>query len=129
MALRIVAGTIGVFFLAQAIHWIARPAAAAEALGMPLLDGIARSTQVGDLAGFFLALGTMILLGAYRSNAQWLRGGALLLGSAALMRTLAWLLQGAAFTADFIGVELVCAGGLLFVAFRFDASHEDNSNG
>jgi len=82
MALRLAAGIIGAFFLIQGINWITRPAAAAEALGMPLLDGLARSTQIGDMASFFVALGTMSLLGAARMNPLWLHAAALLLGGA-----------------------------------------------
>lgn len=121
MALRFVAGIFGVFYLIQGINWISRPAVAAEALGMPLLDGLGRSTQVGDMASFFLTLGTMSLLGALRSNPLWLRGAAMLLGYAAIMRTLAWLLHDAAFAEVFIGVEIVSAGALLLVASRFGA--------
>jgi hypothetical protein len=119
MALRLAAGIIGTFFLIQGINWITRPAAAAEALGMPLLDGIARSTQIGDMASFFVALGTMSLLGAVRMNPLWLHAAALLLGGAAVMRTLAWLLHDAAFAGIFIGVEVVSAGALVLVASRF----------
>jgi hypothetical protein len=122
MALRVVAGIIGVFFLIQGINWIVIPAAAAEALGMPLLDGLGRSTQIGDTASFFLTLGTMSLLGAARSNPQWLRGGAMLLGWAAIARMLAWLLHDAAFAGIFIGVEIVFGAALLFVASRFSAA-------
>jgi hypothetical protein len=122
MALRVVAGIIGVFFLIQGINWIVIPAAAAEALGMPLLDGLGRSTQIGDTASFFLTLGTMSLLGAARSNPQWLRGGAMLLGWAAIARMLAWLLHDAAFAGIFIGVEIVFGTALLFVASRFSAA-------
>ncbi len=122
MAPRIISWILGLFFALQTINWIARPAASAEALGMPLLDGVGRSTQVGDLTAFFFALSTMILLGAYRSNSQWLRGAALLLGSAAVMRTLAWLLHDASFTAGFIAIEALCAGLLLFAASKFDAA-------
>ena len=124
MALRVVAGIIGVFFLIQGINWVVIPAAAAKALGMPLLDGLGRSSQVGDMASFFLAIGTMSLLGAARSNAQWLRGAAMLLGAAAIVRTLAWLLHDAAFASIFIGVEIVFAAALLFVASRFSAASE-----
>jgi hypothetical protein len=121
MALRVVAGIIGAFFLIQGINWIRVPAEAAKALGMPLLDGLGRSTQIGDTGSFFLTLGTMSLLGAARSNPLWLRGGAMLLGGAAIMRMLAWLLHDAAFAWVFIGVEIVFAAALLFVASRFDA--------
>ena len=125
MALRLVAGFLGVFFLIQGIGWMADPSGAAEGLGMPLLDGMARSTQVGDFASFFLALGTMGLLGAYQRNPIWLRAGALLVGIASVTRTLAWLVHDAAFAGVFIGVELVSAVILLFIASRFEATGED----
>jgi hypothetical protein len=124
MALRVVAGIFGAFFLLQAVQWIATPSAAAEALGMPLLTGVGRSTQIGDVAGLFLALGSMILLGVRRSDPHWLRAGALLLGSAAVMRTLAWALHGAAFAGLFIAVEAVTAGVLLFVAARLEGERD-----
>ena len=120
MPLRVASGLIGVFFLLQGINWILVPASAAEALGMPLLEGVARSTQIGDIGGFFVALASMILLGAHGSNGQWLRGGALLLGAAAALRTLAWLAHGASYAAVFIGVEVLCTVVLLFIASRFD---------
>jgi hypothetical protein len=121
MTSRIVSGLLAAFFLAQAGGWIFDPGGAAQALGMPLLEGAARSSQVGDIGAFFLSLGLMIAMGAYRVDGQWLRGGALLLGSAAGIRTLAWLVHGAEFTPDFIGVEVVAAATLCFIASRFDA--------
>ena len=124
MATRIITGVIGLFFFAQGIHWIARPVAAAEALGMPLLDGIGRSTQIGDIGGFFIALGGMVAFGAFHSSPNWLRAGAVMLGAAAIVRTLAWLLHGAPLTVDFISVELLCAGGLVLAASRFPAANE-----
>ncbi len=44
------------------------------------------------------------------------------LGGAALLRTLAWLLHDAAFGGTFIAVELVSAALLLFAARRLDAA-------
>lgn len=120
MAYRVISGLIGVFFLLQGFNWLIDPAAAAEGLGMPLLDGIGRSTQIGDIGAFFIALGTMGLLGAIRSNAQWLQAGALLLGAAACMRTLAAVLHGAEFATVFISIEIVFSGVLLFVASRIE---------
>lgn len=127
MTFRIVSGLLAAFFLVQAGGWIFAPGAAAEALGMPLLDGVARSSQVGDLGSFFFSLGAMIALGTLHSNAQWLRGGAILLGSAAVIRTLAWLLHDADFAADFIVIETAVAAGLCFIASRFDSESADAS--
>jgi len=126
MAFRIAAGFIGAFYLIQGIQWIADPASSAEALGMPLLDGLGRSTQIGDMASFFLSLGTMCLLGAIRSSSLWVYGGAMLLGWAAIVRTLAWSFHDASFAGVFIGVELVSAGLLIFIGTRFDAAGARN---
>ena len=116
--LRVVVGIVGVFFLLQGLGWLFAPANAAEGLGMPLLDGVARSTQIGDFAAFFVGLGTMILLGAVRQERTWLFAGAMLLGGAAIGRTLAALVHDAAFTTQFIAIEAVIAALLLFVATR-----------
>jgi hypothetical protein len=119
-AVRIVAGLPGVIMIVSGLRWLIDPAAAAAEIGMPLLeDATARSSQIGDLGAFFLAAGVMILLGVIRRQAVWLHAGALLVGGAAVCRTLAWMFQGAAFVAPLIAVEAVMASLLLFAAWRF----------
>lgn len=116
--LRIVVGISGVMFGLQALGWIFDPARAAEGLGMPLLDGLARSTQVGDFSAFFVSLSVLILLGAVQQRAHWLWAGALMLGSAAVLRTLAWAAHGADLATTFIAIELAFAALLAFAAWR-----------
>jgi len=108
---------LGVFFALQGIGWIAVPGRAAAGLGMPLLEGLGRSTQVGDFAAFFLALGATMLVGARCGNARLLLVPAGMLGAAALMRTLAWALHDAAFATPFIAIE-AAVGALLLAASR-----------
>ncbi|HUI28051.1 MAG TPA: hypothetical protein VL403_18365 [Candidatus Kryptonia bacterium] len=115
--LRIVMIAMGVGFTLQGIGWLVAPARAAAALGMPVLDGLARSTQFGDFAAFFLTLGLSILAGSRPGRARVLYFPAGLLGSAALCRTIAWAIHGAAFAAIFIVVEIV-ASVLLLAAAR-----------
>jgi len=115
---RILATLPGVLFAAQGLNWIFDPASAAESLGMPLLDGIGRSTQIGDLAAFFFAMSAMILVGVVRLEPRWLRAAALLVGGAAVMRTLAWAIHDAAFATRFIAIEVAIAALLLFSASR-----------
>ena len=93
--LRAVSGLFGLLFLVSAIRWIVDPAAAAEGLGMPLLDGIGRSTQIGDIGAFFALAAALILAGTLRENATLLRTAGLLLASAAVLRTIAWMAHGA----------------------------------
>lgn len=120
MAFRILPGLIGVFFLLQAIGWLVDPSSAAAGLGMPLLDGLARSTQIGDLSAFFLASGGMALFGAVRTRPVWIRPAAVLFAAAALMRTLAWALHGAAFATTFVVIEVGVASVLWFCADRLE---------
>lgn len=120
--LRIVIALPGLMFLAMGIRWLIDPAAAAETLGMPLLDGVGRSSQVGDMASFFITLGSMILIGSATQKSPWLYGGAMLLGFAAISRTLAALMHDAAMATDMIGFEVVIAALLLFAARRFQKS-------
>ena len=124
MVLRALVGVLGLIFLMNAANWVVDAAAAAEGLGMPLLDGVGRSTQMGDIGGFFLAVAVLFGGGAYREDPQWLRGAALLLASAALMRTLAWLVQGAAFAPNFIVPEIALAAAGLYVASRMGKNGE-----
>lgn len=116
--LRIVTVLLGLFFTFQGVGWLIDPAAAAAGLGMPLLDGLGRSTQVGDFAIFFLAAGMAILIGSLPGRARVLYFPAALIGGAAVTRTLAWALHGADFAALFITVELVTGGVLLATARR-----------
>ncbi len=88
---------------------------------MPLLDGLARSTQIGNLAAFFLTLGATILFGARAGRARLLYVPACLLGTAAVARMLAWALHGAAFATAFIAIELAAAALLVTSARRLAA--------
>ena len=104
--LRLAVALLGGFFALQGLGWIVVPTTAADGLGMPLLDGLGRSTQIGDFAAFFLVGGLTMVLGSRPGRAHWLRFPAALLGAAAIVRTLAWLLHGADFAALFITVEV-----------------------
>jgi hypothetical protein len=104
---------MGAGFALQGIGWLVVPERAAAGLGMPLLDGLARSTQVGDFAAFFLTLGLSILAGTRPGRSRVLQFPAALLGSAAVCRTVAWAVHGAAFATTFILVEIVASGILI----------------
>ena len=119
--LQVVLALVGAFFGLQGLVWLVRPAQAAEGLGMPLLEGVGRSSQVGDFAAFFLVLSGAILVGTFRQNRTWLQAGAALLGVAAVARTVAFAAHGAAFATAFVAVELVGAGLLLFAASRLES--------
>jgi len=122
MPFRILSGLLGAFFFVQGVNWIFDAQGAAEGLAMPLLDGMARSTQAGDLTGFFLCLGGFGLYGAYSESPTWLRAAGFLLAGAAFGRTLAAVVSDAAFATQFITIEVICAGLFFFCATRVGAS-------
>ena len=95
--LRMIVLLMGAGFTLQGIAWLVVPGRAAAGLGMPVLDGLARSTQFGDFAAFFLTLGISILAGTAVGASRRLYFPAALLGTAALCRTIAWALHGADF--------------------------------
>ena len=59
---------LGIMFVFNGLNWYINPAAAAEGLGMPLLQGGGLSTQLGDLSSFFLVLGLFVLAGVVRDE-------------------------------------------------------------
>jgi hypothetical protein len=109
----------GVMMALSAFGWLTDPKGAAEGLGMPLLDGVGRSTQIGDMTSFFVGVSVMILLGAIRKNATWLGAAAMVLGGAAVFRTTAWMFHGADLAMQFIVVELVLTAILCFGIYRY----------
>ena len=118
--LRTIITVLGAFFLLQGLAWLVDPARVAAGLGMPLLAGLARSTQVGDLASFFIVAGATMLIGSRPGRSELLWVPAALIGGAAVTRTLAWLLQGADFALLFITVEVAVAATLVTGARRLD---------
>ncbi len=119
---RVIAALPGVLMLANGIGFLAQPAQTAASLGMPYLEGMGRSTQVGDMASFFVAIAAMCFLGAWQRQPIWLYSAAMLLGGAALFRTLATLLHDAPFATVFIAVEVVLTLVLLGCARSFAAA-------
>ncbi|MBQ0795060.1 DUF4345 family protein [Zhongshania sp.] len=113
--LRIIVALPAILFLIIGLQWAVDPAAAAESLGMPLLDGLARSSQMADTGALFIAMGLMILSGLLTGTKTWFYAPALMLFLAAALRLIAWLIHGAAFAPDLIAVEIV-VGSLLLIS-------------
>jgi hypothetical protein len=119
--LRTIARLLGIGFTLQGLGWLVVPERAAAGLGMAVLDGVGRSTQFGDFAAFFLIAGLTMVVGARPGRSRLLYVPAGLLGSAAVGRTVAWAIHGAAFATTFIAVE-VAASLLLLAVARDDAA-------
>ena len=116
--LRIVAGLGGILFFLNGLQWIISPANVAASLGMPLLEGVGLSTQIGDLGSFFITVGAMTLIGAITTTRHWFYAPSMLLLVAALYRTLSTILYGAPFVMSAIIVEVVVGLFLIFAGPR-----------
>ena len=116
--LRVAVALPAILFIVMGVRWVVAPAGIAAELGMPLLQGVGLSTQIGDLGSFFFAGGVLVLIGVITQKRPWFYAPALLLGCTALFRTLAWLLHGATFALDMIAVEIILVCLLLFAASR-----------
>jgi hypothetical protein len=118
--LRIVAGLVGILFFLNGLQWIISPANVAESLGMPLLEGVGLSTQIGDLGSFFITVGAMTFIGAITTIRHWFYAPSMLLLVAALYRTLSTLLYGAPFVMSAIVVEVSVGLFLIFAGSRIE---------
>ena len=113
--LRVVTVLPGILFVVIGVGWIIDPASAAVGVGMPLLEGVGRSTQIGDLGSFFLTMGLLILVGVTTLKRVWFYPPMMLLGLAATFRIIAWLVHGAALAGSMIAVEIIVTA-LLYVS-------------
>ena len=118
--LQLITAAPGIPMLLNGVCFVLDPGQVAMSLGMPLLEGLGRSTQIGDIGAFFLTCAWCVFYGSYRSSSSWLGAGALLLGLAAVMRLLAFGLHDAAFAPVFIAVEVVLATWLTVCAVQFE---------
>jgi|TARA_B110000977_G_scaffold137950_1_gene175195 hypothetical protein len=105
--LRVAAALPGILFVVIGVGWVIDPVTAAAGVGMPLLEGVGRSSQIGDLGAFFLTMGLLILVGVTTLNRVWFYPPMMLLGLAATLRIVAWLVHGAAFAGSMIAVEVI----------------------
>ena len=112
-----------VMFIMTGLRWLVDPATAAAQFGMPLLDGIGLSTQIGDLAAFFIAGGMFVFIALITSKRSWYYPPIMLVGFTALFRVLAWLLHDATLAVQMIVPEIVIAM-LLLAASRIIPEHE-----
>jgi hypothetical protein len=116
--LRGIVALLGLLFVFIGLRWLIDPAGIAKNLGMPLLEGLGRSSQIGDFGAFFAAGGSMVIIASIVQERTWLYAPAMMLGGAAVFRTLGWMIQGAALAVPQIAIELVLSALLLFAASR-----------
>lgn len=103
--LKVLAGVPALGFVIVGLSWWIAPEFAGALLGMDLLSGVGLSSQIADLASFFLTLGCAILIGLLSANQVWLYPPIMLLSFAIFGRLIAWHFHGGDLTIDMIAVE------------------------
>ncbi len=118
----------GVAMLINGVGMVTTPAQAVGNLGMPLLDGIGRSTQLGDFTGFFLAIAGFVCFGVLRSQAHWLYAAAWLLALAGGGRLAAFAINGAALPGALVAAEFTLALWLAACGHLLGRSRRDSAS-
>ena len=107
-----------VLFIFTGVRWLVAPGDVAATVGLGLSEGLGRSSLIGDMAGFFLTLGSCMLIALITQRRAWYYPPIMLLAATALGRIIAWLIHDAALASPQIMVELVVAGILLAASRR-----------
>ena len=107
-----------VLFIVTGVRWLVAPAGVAPLFGLTLGEGVALSSQVGDMAGFFLTLGSCMLIALISGRRTWYYPAMMLLSVAALGRILAWLVHDATLAVDLIAGEIIVTLILLAASRR-----------
>jgi len=107
-----------ILFVVMGVRWLVAPAGIAPNFGLLLADGIGLSAQVGDMSGYFLTLGSCMLIALITERRSWFYPPMMLLLITTLGRMVAWLLHDASLTLGPIMVELVVAFILLIASRR-----------
>lgn len=112
-ALTAVVAVPGLLFTIMGLRWLVDPGGIAPTLGLTLESGLGLSSQVGDLAAFFLVAGLSILIALVTRSRHWYYPPAMLLLVAATGRLVAWVAHDAALAVQLIVFEVVVAVLLL----------------
>lgn len=123
LVLKILVTVLSVLFIVNGVRWLVAPAGIAPMFGLELADGVGLSSQVGDMAGFFLTLGACALIGMISGKRIWFYPAIMLLGITAIGRVVAFLVHDATLATDMIGIEVIAAI-IFLVASRKLASPE-----
>lgn len=107
-----------ILFIVTGVRWLVAPAGVAPMFGLTLGEGVALSSQVGDMAGYFLTLGSCMLIALISARRIWYYPAIMLLSLTALGRILAWLLHDATLAVDLIAPEIIVTLILLVASRR-----------
>ena len=111
-----------ILFLIIGLRWLVDPAGVAPSFGLTLGEGLGLSSQVGDMAGFFLTTSICMLIALVGGHRIWFYPPVMLLSITAAGRVVAWLVHDASLATEQIAVEVVVSVLLLVASRRLPAS-------
>jgi uncharacterized membrane protein (GlpM family) len=121
--LRVLVLLPAILFVVIGLRWLVDPAGVAPQFGLILQDGVGLSSQIGDMSGFFLTAGMLILIALITNRRTWYYPPIMLLSITAVGRVVAWLIHDAALAVDSIAIEVIVSV-LLLIASRRLADRE-----
>ena len=124
---KIVLALLATVFILIAMRWLVTPAGVATEFGFELAHGLGRSSQIGDMFGYFLTTGVCVLVGVVSGQRVWFYPPMLLLFLTSIGRLVAWLVHDAAFATGPLMIEVVSISVLL-IASRLFARAETAPN-
>lgn len=121
MLAKILVGAYGALFLLIGLGWLIVPETISARFDMMLLSDTGLSTQIGDLASFFLVLGGCIVVGLVTGRRVLLLPALSLIVTALFGRLLAWQFHGASLPLEMIAVEVSASLVLIFGFYQLSA--------
>jgi hypothetical protein len=114
--IQILTAVVAIVFIANGFQWAVIPDQAGLPLGLVLPEGIGISSMLGDIGGFFMGGGILVMVGLKTKNPTWFHASAILTATAAVYRIIAWAGHGAPLTISFIVIEILMTIILLLAA-------------
>ena len=102
-------GILGVVLAIIALRWILSPEDSANSLGMVLLDGAGRNTQIRDFTALFASTSIFCFISITTRQYQWIFSSGIVFLLIALISVLASQLHDAPLTYSYLIAEIIFA--------------------
>ena len=102
-------GILGVVLAIIALRWILSPEDSANSLGMLLLDGAGRNTQIRDFTALFASTSIFCFISITTRQYQWIFSSGIVFSLIALISVLASQLHDAPLTYSSLIAEIIFA--------------------
>ena len=115
----ILSGILGLVLTIIAIRWILLPEESANSLGMILLDGSGRNTQIRDFTSIFASTAIFCFLSIATKQFQWIFSSGIIFSIIAIISIVASQLHDAPITYSSLIAEIIFAMYSLYLSFSY----------